>query len=114
MRGRTGMAMRAVAGALRRMDLGEVQRLALRAQAEALAADVRAVLPAGEAVGVQADEASAVVGSAGAHAAAREFGRPGQPPRPVLGAAGAARGGRAAEELGAAVAEAIRRAVGGA
>lgn len=107
------MAMRGTGVALQRLDLGEVQRQAMQVQAEALTGVVRTAVPAGERVGWMVDEASVVVSTTDARAAAREFGRPGQPPRPVLGAACAEQGVPAAQRVGAAVVKAIRRAIEG-
>ena len=87
-------------------------RQALRAQGEAVALAVRAAVPASERIGVQAAIAAMLVRSPESPAAAREFGRPGSAPRPVLGPAAAARGAEAARQVGVAAAEAIAAAFG--
>lgn len=88
------------------------QREALAEAGLALAEAVKARLPRGEPVGVSTGADGVVVGTSAPGAGGREFGRPGQPPRPVLGMAAAELGGTAARQVGAAVAAAIAATIG--
>ncbi|MCW3477651.1 phage virion morphogenesis protein [Limobrevibacterium gyesilva] len=97
---------------LARVDVRALALEAVRAQAAAMAEAVRTGLPVGalrESVGVVATADGAVVGSALAAAARREFGTAGAAPVPFLGPVAAQRGA----ELARAVGEAVAGVLGG-